>query len=298
MAVRQFSAATLISLVLGYAGPSTLQHAAPGTLRPSGHELHLKGGITGYAWARRGTTLAVMLRGGGAGPIEIVDARTLTVRHSIPLHVADVCGLTFDGATLVALTSDHACYFEQGRLTIARIDIQGRRVVSKTPVAKSLRAIFPTNLAFGDGRAFVAERGGVEVIDLRTGKVTAHVPRRVLAKGENVVHARWLGGRLLGVGPTVVDIRTWRSRLLLTGAREVAAAGRYLVASGANGAGVYTRTGKLVRRILAHEDVTTTWTVGGVIYALVGSAMDVVDLATGQRLRVVPQSTPALLLAP
>ena len=44
--------------------------------------------------------------------------------------------------------------------------------------------------------------------------------------------------------------------------------------------------------------MTTTWTVGGITYALVGSAMDVVDLATGKRLRVVPQATPALLLAP
>jgi hypothetical protein len=295
---RRFSATVLLGLVLGYNGPSHLQRLDPGTLAPRGPALHLSGGLTGYAWARRDSTIALELRGPGMGnPIKIVDAQTLGLKGSIAVGPRDVCGLTFRGPWLVALVADDACFFTGAREEILKIDVAHRRIVSTTSVARTVRAIFPSNLAFGDGYAFATDASGVTSIDLRTGAVAHHAPRRALAKG-NFVAARWLGGHLLGDGARLVDVRTWRSRTLLPGARSLVPAGSEIVAIGSNGAAVFTRSGRLVRRILAGEDTTYAWVVGSRLYALVGFSTDVVDLQTGRRVRAVAASKPPMLLEP
>jgi hypothetical protein len=299
MRARRFSVTALIGLILGYTGPSTLQHVNPQTLAGQGTALRIPGGITGYAWARRYGTLAVMLRGAGVpGPVEIVDAARLRVRRVVPMGEHDVCGMAFVGPTLFALTAEGSCYGANSGFSVIRIDAVRGRVTRVTPVA-GLGTVYPVNVTLGDGHAYVARGGGgIDSVDLRTGTVVSHTPQRTLAKGEGIVYTRWLGQHRVGAGNRVVNVRTWRSRVLLAGATVVAPAGRYLVATGHHGGAEYTQSGRFVRRILGDEDVTTTWTVGNRIYAFVGEALDVVDLATGKTLRVVPEARAKVLLAP
>jgi hypothetical protein len=298
MLVRRFSATTLIGLALGGSGTSaTLQRLDPGTLRPSGHSLRLPDAMLGYAWARQGATLALVVKPVATGqPVRIVDTRTWRVRRVIGVGDRDVCGLTFDGATLVALAADQPCYWPRGHFSILRIAVDRGRVTRVTQVP-GLSTVFPTNLAFGDGHAYVARAGGgIDSLNLSTGVVVSHIPRRTLAKGEGVVWTHWLGQHLLAAGVRVVDVRTWRSRTLLNGARVVSAVGSYLVASGPHGGAVYTRGGRFVRHVLGDEDVAETWASGNLLYAQVGSATDVVDVRTGKTLRVVPNNGPLILL--
>jgi hypothetical protein len=298
MLVRRFSATGLIGLALGGFGTSaTLQRVDPGTLRPTGHALRLPNATLGYAWARQGTTLAVVVKPVATGqPVRIVDTATWRVRHVIGVGDRDVCGLTFAGRTLVALAADQPCYWPRGHFSILRIDVERGRVTRVTQ-APRLSTVFPTNLTFGDGHAYVARAGGgIDSVNLQTGTVVSHIPRRTLAKGEGVVWAHWLGHHLLGAGVRVVNVRTWQSRVLLAGARTVSSAGSYLIASGPHGGAVYTLDGRFVRHVLGDEDVSETWTSGNLLYAQVGSATDVVDVRTGKTLRVVPNAGPLVLL--
>jgi hypothetical protein len=297
--IRHFSASALIGLTLGYSGPSTLQHLDPQTLAGQGRALHIRGGSTGNAWARRFGTLAIMLRGAGhPGPIEIVDAARLRVLRVVPMGKNDVCQMAFFGPTLFALTAEGSCYDASAGFSVIRIDTAHGRIVRVTPVS-GLSAVYPVNVTLGDGHAYVARAGGgIDSVDLRTGRVVPHTPGRTLAKGEGVIWTRWLGKHRIGAGNRVVNVRTWRSKVLLADAHVVAPGGRYLVAVGPHGGAVFTQGGRLVRHILGDEDVTTIWAMGNVAYALVGSAFDVVDLATGKTLRVVPEAVPRLPLEP
>jgi len=291
------TAALVLSLALGsFSTPATLRHLDPATLQPVGAQLKLPGAPLGYAWARRGTTLAVVVKPVATGqPVRLIDLRSMRVIRVLPVGDRDVCGLTYDGATLVALTADRPCYWKGGQFSVLRFGA----TTTSTPVP-ALDTVWPTNLAFGAGHAYVSYASGVvDAVDLHTGFLVAHRPRRMLAKGEGFVFTRWLGGNLLAVGGTVVDTRTWRKRVADPRALGVAVAGSVLADFGRNGVTLRTRAGRLIRRVLPGEDVSDVRIGPRYLYAQVGSAVDVVERATGKQLRVIAVADgPWALLAP
>jgi len=282
---RRFSASVLIGLALGtVSGQASLQQLAPGTLRTT-HVLHLPNASLGFAFARRYSTVAIVVKPVATGqPIRLVNTHTMKVTRVIAVGDRDVCGLGFYGGTLFALAANHQpCYWGNGSFSVLRIG--GGRIVQITPVA-GLKTVFPTNLAFGDGNAYVARVGGeIDSVDLRTGRLSIHRPRRVLAKGEKIVRPRWLGAHRLGVGGNVVDTRTWRSRRLVAGASGVTGGHGVLVAWGQHGAEVIRGTHRM--HVLGDEPIVEAWIDGDYLYAAVGDATDVVDLRTGTRVRIV-----------
>jgi hypothetical protein len=277
--VRNATAIAVLVLSAGTPGqPSFLHRADPATLRFEGVTLRLPGLAFGYAWARRGATLAVVTKptGGMGFPVRLVALPALEVVGSVAVGTRDVCGLTFRGSTLVALTADQPCYRPGGRFSILRIDVGARRVTSVRDVP-GLHVAAPTNLAFGDGRAFVAGAdGAVDSVELVSGTTSVHRPRRALAKGADVVPTAWFGGNLLGVGDRVVDVRTWRTRVLEPGARGVVRAGGDLAEYGPRGVAVYTRSGRFLFRPIADPVTAGVTATGGRLYA----GGEVVDLAS------------------
>jgi hypothetical protein len=158
-------------------------------------------------------------------------------------------------------------------------------VISTVPVP-GLHVADETSLAFGDGKAFLTHPGGaIDAVDLRTGAASVHRPRRSLSKGDAIVRARWLGGRLLGVGNAVVDVRTWHARVLDPAATGLAPAGDRLVAYGPRGVGVYTRAGRVLFRALRRVSVRDVHVVGRYLEAAEDSAADTVDLRTHRETR-------------
>lgn len=284
---RRFSATVLIGLALGTpaGGRSSLQVLQPGTMRTV-HAIRLPSAFLGYAWARRFDTLAVVVKPVATGqPIRILDARTMRVRRTIQVGDRDVCGLTFRGRTLLALAADRPCYWAGGHFSVLRIT--GGRIVRVQQVA-GLSTAAPTTLAFGDGNAYVTQPGGtVETVSLRTGALTVHRPQRTLAKGGRIVWTTWLGRHRLAVGGNVVDVRSWRRRLLAPGATRIAGSGAVLAAYGGKGATIVDGASR--RHVLGDEPVSEAWVAGGYLYAAVGAATDVVELRTGVRVRVVPR---------
>jgi hypothetical protein len=237
----------------------------------------------GDAWARRNYTLALVVKPVATGqPIRIVDTRTLRTRKVVPVGDRDVCWLTFDRSDLVALTADRPCYWKDGHFSLMRFDSRSWSLRQTLPLP-TIHTVFPTNLAFGDGQAFVTRAGaGIDAIDLRTGRVERHHPRRALAKGEGIVPTRWLGAHLLASGASVIDVRTWRSRVLDPTARAVAPAGSDLVAYGRNGAKIFTRSGRYRFSVLTNVDVGAVKVVGPYLYAAEGNSIlaHIVDLRT------------------
>jgi hypothetical protein len=284
---RRFSATVLIGLALGTpgGGRSSLQLLQPGTMRTV-HAIRLPSAFLGYAWARRFDTLAVVVKPVATGqPIRILDARTMRVRRTIAVGDRDVCGLTFRGRTLLALAADRPCYWDGGHFSVLRI--VGGRIVRVEPVA-GLSTAAPTNLAFGDGNAYVSRPGGaIEAVSLRTGALAVHRPARALAKGGRISWTTWLGRHRLGVGGNVVDVRTWREHPLAPGVTRIAGSGGVLVGFGGRGAIVVRGSSR--RHVLGDEPISEAWVSGGLLYAAVGAATDVVDLRTGVRKRVVPR---------
>jgi hypothetical protein len=282
---RRFSATVLIGLALGTpgGGRSSLQLLQPGTMRTV-HAIRLPSAFLGYAWARRFDTVAIVVKPVATGqPIRLVDARTMRVRRTIPVGDRDVCGLAFRGRTLLALAADRPCYWSGGHFSVLRI--VGGRIVRVEPVA-GLSTAAPTNLAFGDGNAYVTQPGGtVEAVSLRTGALTVHRPARSLAKGGRIEWTTWLGRHRLGVGGNVVDVRTWRERPVAPGATRVTGSGGVLVGFGGHGATVVRGSSRT--HVLGDEPVSEAWVAGSYLYAAVGAATDVVDLRTGVRERVV-----------
>jgi hypothetical protein len=288
------AAATLVtSALLALTGgaldaPSHLSALDPATLRPRGPSVRLPSWAFGLAWARSGSTVAIVAKPSAMGqPVRLVDARRMRVTAVIGVGERDVCGLTFRGLTLVALASDRPCYWKGGRFSIVSMDVRLHRIVRITTVG-GLDVAAPTNLAFGDNFAFVARVGGrILAVDLTTGAVGSHSPRRSLAKGEGIVPTRWLGGHLLAVGPRVIDVRTWRARLLEAGARGVAPAGDDLVAYGPRGVAVYTRGGTLRFRALTDASIGNVHVQGRYLYAADDATADVLDLRTRREARAV-----------
>jgi hypothetical protein len=268
-------------------GKTTLEHLAPSTLEATGRPVALPDSSLGAAWARDGSTLAFVVKPVATGqPIRIADVRTLRTWKIVPVGDRDVCGLTFDRGNLVALTADQPCYWQRGHFNLIRYDTRTWRPARAIPLP-GLHTVFPTNLAFGDGIAFVARAGaGLDTIDLRTGAVARRHPRRSLSKGEGVVVTRWLGGHLLAVGPTVVDVRTWRARVPDPTARGVAPAGADLVAYGPHGATVFTRSGLRRFSVLPKIDLGTVQVVGPYLYGAEGTSIlaHEVDLRTRREL--------------
>lgn len=152
----------------------------------------------------------------------------------------------------------------------------------------------------GDGKWFVARKGGaVDVIDLQTGRVTTHHPRRTLQKGEGSVEASWLGDHRLGLNGAVVDVRTWRRRVLALGARKLMAVDGFILSYGANGITVYDDSLHLYRRLAAGRPIDDLGVSGGIAYAQIGLSWDLYDLRTGKYLRTaLPDSAWLLRLVP
>jgi hypothetical protein len=283
MTVRRLSVSALIGLVLG--SPSVVRRYDPATLLPL-RAAHLPASLLGYAWARHGDTLAIVVKPTATGePVRILDARTLRTRRLLDVGDRDVCGLTFQGAALVALAADRPCYAPQPRFSILRFGRRG--IPTVTPVARLASVPIP-NLVFGDGHAYVARpNGAVDAVDLRTGRTTTHRPRRVLAKGERIVAAAWLGRHRMGVGGTVVDVVTWKAHVALAGATGVAGDAHVLVAWRARGATAFIGGGS--DPILPDDHIDGAVVAWPYFYARVGEATDVVDLrSTRSRPRVVP----------
>jgi hypothetical protein len=264
-------------------GKTTLEHLAPATLEPRASSVTLPDSSLGFVWARHGSTLAFVVKPVATGqPIRIADAGKLHTRKVVPVGDRDVCGLTFDHGDLVAITADQPCYWKGGQFNLIRYDSRTWRARQTMPLP-TIRSVFPTNLAFGDGQAFVARAGaGLDAIDLRTGVVARHHPSRSLSKGEGIVWTRWLGAHDVSMGAAVVDTRTWRSRILDPTARGVAPAGADLVAFGPRGIKVFTRSGRYRYGVLTNIDVGVVHVYGRYLYAAEGSSTlaHVVDLKT------------------
>jgi hypothetical protein len=280
---------SLIALLapVTFGGQTTLEHVAPATLEARGPTVTLPDSSLGEAWAQRNSTLAFVVKPVATGqPIRIADTRTLRTRKVVPVGDRDVCRLTFDRNDLVALTADRPCYWKGGHFSLMRFDSGTWRLRKVVPLP-TIRTVFPTNLAFGDGRAFVTRAGaGVDAIDLATGRVERHHPRRSLSKGEGVVETRWLGGHLLASGAAVIDVRTWRSRVLDPTARSVAPAGANLIAYGPRGAKVFTRSGRYRFGVLRTIDLATVRVAGRYLYAAEATSIlaHEVDLKTQREL--------------
>src|SRR5438552_1408393 len=278
----------LLALTGGLGAPSNLSALDPATLRPRGPSVRLPSWALGLVWATSGSTVAIVAKPVATGqPVRLVDTRRMRVTDVVEVGDRDVCGLTFRGPTLVALASDRPCYWNRGRFSILRVDVLRHRIVRVTPVS-GLHVAFATNLAFGDNFAFLTRAGGgVVSVNLTTAAVESHMPRRSLAKGEGIVPTRWLGGHLLGVGPRVIDVRTWRARVLEPGARGVAPAGDDLVAYGPRGVAIHTRAGALRFRALAGTSISNVHVQGRYLYAADDATADVVDLRTRREARAV-----------
>jgi hypothetical protein len=293
--------ATVLALLGSSPGaPSTLEQLSAASLQATGRSARLPDASLGLAWARRGTALALVAKPVASGqPIRIVDTRDLRTRHVIAVGDRDVCGLTFDGADLVALAADRPCYWSGGHFVVLRVAAGASRITSVVPVP-ALGSVLPPNLAFGDGKAFVARAGGgIDAVDLTSGATVSHRPSRALAKGEGIVPARWLGAHTLGAGALAVDVRSWRGRSLGVGTRGLAEAGDDLVAYGSRGVSVYTRTGRLKFHADAGVAVDDVHVLGPLLYASAGAAVDVVDLRTQRLARtVVAPAVVWTLLAP
>jgi hypothetical protein len=292
--------------VTGFNAPLTLQRVTPRTLSPEGAKLRLAGpggGNQGLQYATRGNLLAVEVYGidRQRTPIRIVDMRRLRVVHSVAFARGDICGLTFDGPTLVALIAVPWCNAAPNAPTefsLARIGFDG--TVSRTMTVTGLKPfLYPVALTYGDGHAYVARAtGSIESIDLQTGILKSHKPLRTLAKATDAVSAQWLGTHLLGVDARAIDVRTWRTRFLAPDAQKLAPGGQNIVAYGDDGAALYTRTGHLLFRLLRGENIRAAHVVGHYLYVDADTDTEVLDLRTHKRISVVPHANGWTLLAP
>lgn len=239
-------------------------------------------------WARHGDTIVVRRR----ASLLVVAASTLRRLRSIPLPATIDCALGFDGPTVVIVTG--CASVRNHRHLVLRIDPE-RGVISHTVASFPLGRGLDTT--FGDGHVYVARPGRVDVVDERTGRVVTHPARRSLAKDGGFVRAAWIGDHLIAINATIRDARTWQLWAVLRGGMQVSAGPADLVAYGPAGASVYTRRGRLRYRVLRGEDVNAVTIVGRTMFASVGAAVDVVDLAAGRR-TAVRLAYFAALLAP
>lgn len=301
-------AATPLPLVgvtfTGFTAPLTLQRVTPRTLSPEGAKLRLtgQGGNEGLQYATRGNLLAVEVYGADRQrtPIRIVDMRRFRVERSVAVGSGDICGLTFDGSTLVALTAVPWCNSNPTtptKFSLVRMDLAGT-ATREVRVAGLKPFLYPVALTYGDGHAYIARaNGSVESIDLQTGILKSHKPLRALAKATDAVFAQWLGTHLLGVDARAIDVRTWRTRFHAPDAQRLAPAGQNIVAYGDDGAALYTRTGHLRLRLLVGENIRAAHVVGDYLYVDADRDTEVVNLKTRRRIAVVPHANDWALLA-
>ena len=298
MTARRFSASVFVGLLLpGFAHGQvrddvlTLQHVTA-ALEPAAPylTLHYDPYAAGSPWARRGGTIVVKDR----SVLRVVDAASLRVVRTIPFR-GFLCGMDFDGpGTLVVLSGCDRAW--RTHFLLRRVDLSTGRVLAEVRTRRLAPLVWPYGLALGDGSVFIARGNGVvQVVDGRTGAVTAHRPRRALAKGSGYVEARWLGEHQLALNGTVVDTVTWRARTYLRGRSRIAVGGDYLVAWGAHGASVFSRAGGYRFHVLGREPISDVRIEGSSMYATVGAAVDVVDLTTGDRRALLLQYFSSLL---
>lgn len=295
MQVRRFSATLLLALLWPNAPgqPLRLGHFTPLTMVPTGPvaKVDYDGSYGFQAMAFRPG--AVLVRAHRA--LDVIDTTSLQVVERYRFLRRDICSVDFDGTTVVALVGCKTV--NTTAHTLWRL-APGSRHAIPVPGLQPLR--WPVSFAVGDGKWFVARKGGaVDVIDLQTGRVTTHHPRRTLQKGEGSVEASWLGDHRLGLNGAVVDVRTWRRRVLALGARKLMAVDGFILSYGANGITVYDDSLHLYRRLAAGRPIDDLGVSGGIAYAQIGLSWDLYDLRTGKYLRTaLPDSAWLLRLVP
>ena len=292
MQVRRFSATLLLALLWPNAPgqPLHLQHFTSQSMRPAGPPLKID-----YSWfygyqsfASANGSLVVRL----PKAIEVIDGASLRITQRYAFGHKDTCAVDFDGATVVALTG---CLTAKSKVfTVWRLTPTSRRAIR---VSRLDPLAWPVSFAVGDGKWFIARgNGAVDVVDLRTGDVTTHRPRRSLAKGQaGYREASWLGEHRLALSGTVVDVRTWRKRTIALGAQRLDAIGGYVIAYGKNGITVFDDSLDLYRRFAPGRVIDRVGLTDGILYAQIGLAWDEWDLRTGRHLGIVLPDTPWLV---
>lgn len=291
MGARRFSAGVLLALLWpnAPAQPLRFQHFTPLTMKPVGAALKVD-----YSWfygyqnfaVQNGSILVRLPKA-----VEVIDGASLRVTQRYPLRQKGACAVAFDGATVVAVTG--CLKATSTSFTVWRLTPTSRRSIR---VSKLDPLRYPVTFAFGDGTWFIARGNGVvDAVDLRTGHVSTHRPRRVLAKGRGGVFATWLGDHRLGLSGTVVDVRSWRKRTLAQGAERLDAIDGYIIASGTNGITVFDDSLHLYRRLAPGRVIDRVWLSDGIVYAQIGLAWDEWDLRSGKHLGIVLPDTPWLV---
>ena len=242
-----------------------------------------------------------------------------------------------------------------GATTLVSADVSGRvRSVVLGQIQSGATQVSPSESLFTGAEpglavdpvgntAFVV--GGdqtVATVDLATLAVAYHDPTRTLAHAEKVLagptrEAAWLGSGLLAVtgendnawldsnkayqesvqpaGLTIVDTRTWTSRLVDAGTSSVTFNDGLLLATGeswdttagssaskpiGNGLSAYTPAGALAFHVLGKTPFQQVVVASGTAYALGAVATSVVKLPSGAILNTVkvsrPGSTPTPLI--
>jgi hypothetical protein len=291
MRVRQLSAGLLLALLWpnAPAQPLRLQHFTPVSMKPVGSPVKIDYssfyGAQNFATANR--SIVVRL----PNAIDVIDEGSLRVTKRYTFRHKGTCGVDFDGTTVVALTG---CLTATSKVfTVWRLTPSSRRAIA----VSHLRPLtWPVSFAVGDGTWFVARADGtVDAVDLETGRVTTHRPRRTLAKGRGLLDASWLGEHRLGLNGTVIDVRTWRKRTLALGAERLDAMGGYVIAHGTNGITVFDDSLHLYRRLAAGRVIDRIGLSDGIVYAQIGLAWDLWELRTGKHLGIVLPDTPWLV---
>jgi hypothetical protein len=289
--MRVFPASLLVGLLISpYGGSVTLQHRTA-SLAPEGPKLHISWeAFDAHPLTAQNGLVIVQTR----NAVQVVDMRSLRVVRTFPLRRKGVCAVGLDGTTPVALVGCGSA--TSTRFAIVRFGGGNAWI----PLRRRLDPlVYPVSFAFGDGKLFVARPGAaVDVLDLRTGAVSSHRPARTLAKGEGYVRASWLGGHLLALDGTVVDVRSWRRRTLAEHASETVAGGPWLATYGSGGIAVYTRSDlRLYRRVLRGRLVDEARIAGRALYERVGLVWHVIDIASGRSLaRLLPDDSQDLWL--
>lgn len=292
MSIR-FSLGLLLALLIpnGDLAASRFVHLSPTTLERIGPQLHVRLDPYSFHAVDAGSGRFVTRT---KDALQVFDSATLRLVRSYPFRARDVCAVGLDAATPVALVG---CTSQTSRqYAVIRFDVTPLRI----PVRRAIAAIrYPVSMAFGDGHVYVVRAfGAVDAIDLRSGSVSSHAPKRTLAKGEGYVRAEWLGDHLLGAGGTVVDVRTWHRRTLAPHATETVAAGDKIATVGPNGVNVYTKRDlRLYRRLFRGEVIDSALFDGNVLYVQSALVWYVVDVPTGRTIaRLVPSDSQSLQL--
>jgi hypothetical protein len=289
----RFSLGLLLALVIpnGDLASSRFVHVSPATLETVGPELHVRLDPYNFHAEDTGDGLLVART---KSALNVFDSTTFRLVGSYPFRARDVCAVGLDGTTPVALVG---CKTQTSRrYAVVRFAPAPVRI----PVRRAIAAIrYPVSMAFGDGRVYVVHAfGAVDAIDLRSGSVTSHAPKRTLAKSEGYLRAEWLGDHLLALGGTVVDVRTWRRRTLAPHATETVAGVDKIATVGPNGVNVFTKRDlRLYRRLFRGEVIDSALFDGDVLYVQSALVWYVVDVPTGRTIaRLVPDLSPSMEL--